>query len=633
MTIKDRTKKQTVKTTTLIINRVEDDTLLREHFYVVRYVIPEALRHRNNSTDFGHVHNTIRDQITYPYKSFLFDTLDEGKPKQWAVYVLYPQDVSAKELTLSWYKDVPLPQRKVTFTEIPLHILLKLLQISFFHSEKIGRFVGRDTCYAYARPGGEDFHYCVELELQGTSTNTKTVSTEMFRVIPHAKRFGTITPPFQPDRRRFGKRVIGERFYFMHLSTEEATQEPVLYDIVTIPGKRAKVKYHDPRNINAGSGKIVYDFVQQFLRYLANLGIIGQPQIRTLTKVQSPQIPTLPIQQLGTVGVYDNRLNRRQSLVSYIGLFNNLHPDVHFVALEDITQAPQSGVLILLDAKADDFAEDGILRDEKDPYPPLYAAHPKLPKQSLNVNLNDPNALQGRNYLDYQMLQSDEPLKRNLDVVLSELYLKCTLIHGFAQFPLPLLSKELAFVRRRNIDDKTVTIVLCFEKDQLHLIDLGDPTQNKHFYQLLDTWGVQWDEQYEQLLAERQRIREDGTRRDLTQFDIIVGEDLFVAIEDMQERVLYEYDTINQRHHEQQALYPITHFQLAPKYDQIQQIRSGLLPFEQLSQRGLLDEDQEPAHITEKEQKSLLFYKHLIAYDALLAKIAGILSIIGGSLA
>jgi hypothetical protein len=55
----------------------------------------------------------------------------------------------------------------------------------------------------------------------------------------------------------------------------------------------------------------------------------------------------------------------------------------------------------------------------------------------------------------------------------------------------------------------------------------------------------------------------------LPEFDIIVGRDLFVAIEDIEERVLYDYHEISRRHREQQIAYPIEQLRLAPHYDQI----------------------------------------------------------------
>jgi hypothetical protein len=613
------TKQRTVTTTTLVIDYPPNYSLLEERYRLVRYTIPDALRYRKNPTDFGRVYNTIRDQIDYPYRSFKHDEL-EGRKKRWVVYVLYPREEPVKDLMLPWFQEGPLPRRDIHFSDLPLHVLLKLLQIRFFRGDKTSRFVGQDKCYVFARSGSGDFHYCVEVELKGAPTNEEDAPTQEFRVIPHARRFGKVEPPFQPSRALFGKRAVGNKFFFIHLKSGAAEQEPAVYDTVTLPGRRALVKYHDPRNLDAGRGKITLDFIQQFLADLAQLGIIGRPRERTFTLASSPRVADLPVQQLGAVGIYDNRLKRAHSLAGYANLFKGMHPDLHFVALEDITHAPEGGVLALLDARAEDFEEDGILANQSDPYSALYREYPEIPKQSLNVNPNDPNALEGGDYLDYPMVQpQDDDLERNLRVALSELYLKCAIIRGMERFPLLLIPDEMAFVRRGRFDGTTFTAALWFEGKRLHFANLGDPAESEAFYQLLDRWGVDWDKQYETLLAERRRVAEDGTLKDLSGFDIIVGRDLYVAIEDLEERVLYNYAEISRRRQEQQMVYPLARLRLASHYDEIQQKRPALLTLEQLAQRGLLSGSQP---LTENARQSLTFYRQLLEYDALLEEIA-----------
>src|SRR5258708_332205 len=143
MTVQAYTKQQIVETTTLVIDHPQHYALLEERFRLVRYVLPDVLRYRKNPTDFGRVHNTIRDQIDYPYKSFQHDELEGKKNKKWVVYVLYPRKAQVGEVTLSWFADTPLPWREVPFSDVPLHLLLKLLQIRFFRGEDTKRFVGQ----------------------------------------------------------------------------------------------------------------------------------------------------------------------------------------------------------------------------------------------------------------------------------------------------------------------------------------------------------------------------------------------------------------------------------------------------------------------------------------------------------
>ncbi|HLG75462.1 MAG TPA: hypothetical protein VFA09_19870 [Ktedonobacteraceae bacterium] len=618
-------KQHTAKTTTLVIERPQNYALLEERFRLVRYLIPKALRSQN-AADFGRVHNAIRDQIKFPYRSFQYDTLDGALNKQWAVYVLYPREAEVSELVLTWYQPrTPLPRREIAFSDLPLHVLLKLLQFRLFRGDKTNRFVGQDKCYVYARPGGKDsdFHYCVEIELSGAPANSEDAPTQEFRVIPHARCFGKVTPPLRPGTPFFGKRAVGSRFVLLHLTTAAVEQESPVYSLVTFPGKRVQIKYHDLRDVNAGRGKIVFDFTQQFIVSLREVGIVAHLRERNFTLAPLSKTADIAVQQLTEVGIYDNRLRRTHSLDAYLDLFQGMYPALRFAALDDIASAPQGGVIVLLDAAAEDFEEDGLLFGRDDPYPPLYREHPNVPKQSINVNTNDPDALEGGDYLDYSMLQlSDKDFKRNLDVVLSELYLKCAIIHGTARYPLPFIPDELAFVRRRPFDGDTITTALWFAEQQLHFIDLGDPAQSEPFYEMLEGWGVDWDKQYEKLLAERKRISEQGQVKDLPEFDIIVGRDLFVAIENLKERIFYDYDAIEQRHQEQYSTaYPVKYFQLAPHYERIQQERSTtLLPLEQMMQQGLLDGSKQPS--TRKARDSQAFYRQLLAYDAFLEEVA-----------
>jgi hypothetical protein len=621
MTTRVHSKQHTVTTTTLAIDRPQNYDILEARYRLVRYVIPDQLRYRKIPTDFGRVYNTIRDQIDHPYKSFQHDELDGERNKKWVVYILYPREAPVKDLKLPWFQDTSLPRRDIHFSDLPLHVLLKLLQIRFFRTDETSRFVGQDKCYVYARPGGVDFFYCVEVELKGAPTNTEGAPMQEFRVVPHARRFGKVETPYQPSRPLFGKRAVGNKFFFIHLKSGVAEQEPAVYDIVTFPGRRAQIKYHDPRDPDAGKVKIVLDFIQQFLADLRELGISGKAKERTFTRASPPRHVDLPVQQLGVIGVYDNRLKRAHLLADYVDLFNSMSPGVRFVALDDIRNAPEGGVLVLLDAKAEDFDEGGMLSGESDPYPALYAAHPDVPKQSLNVNTNDPDALEGGDYLDYPLLQSEDgDLARNLRVALSELYLKCAVIHGIGRFALPLLPKELAFIRRAHFDGEAFTTALWFEGDRLRFLDWRDPAQREAFYQLLDGWGVCWDEQYELLLAERRRTDRNGALKDLPTFDIVVGRDLFVAIEDLEERALYDYQEIGERHKEQWLPHPIAYFRLASQYDRVRQKQSAPLSLDELSRRGLLSGGREPT--TDSERSSLAFYGRLLEYDALLEEIA-----------
>ncbi len=610
-----------ITTTTLLLEHPLDYSQIEEKYKVERYIVPSSLQYNKNATTYGRVHNTVRDQIGYPYRSYMYDTLDGEKNKKWVFYVLYPRKEEVLDITLHWLSEKPLQRRAIAFADLPLHMVLKLLQIRFFHDDETKRFVGQDKCYVYARTDKKDISTCVEIEIKEAPTNRKTSSVQEFRVIPHARRFGKAEQPYYPATPLFGKHGEGKNVFFSHLRSGAVDKEKTVYQLLHFRNSRAQLKYHDPENLDAGKGKIVLDFLQAFLRSLADLGITGRLRTRLVKPAPSPEVALLPVATLETVRVFDNRLNRTHSLSDYVALFNSLSTAVQFEAVTSLTDTSHGGVILLLDAQAEDFEEGGILSsDYEDPYPQFYRSYPQLPKHSFNVNSNDPDALDGGDYLDYPMLQPDDgSLQRKLEVILNELYLKCSIIFGKSAFPLPLIPNEMAFIRRNNYKGQKMTVALWFEDNHVQFANLDNPQESELFYSLTDKWEVDWDKQYETLLAERQRFAEGEKYKDLPVFDIIVGRDLFVAIDDLEESVLYDYEEISRRQQEQTRRYPLSHFRLLPYYDQIQQRRSHLLTLDELSQHGLLDETKEPK--TKKAKASQSFYKRLVEYDRLLEEI------------
>ncbi len=618
---------RTITTTTLVLEQPLDYSRLEEKYRVERYIVPSSLQYNGNHTNYGRVHNTFRDQVKYPYRSYMHDTLDGERNKKWVFYVLYPKDTKSIAVTLPWFQEKPLPSKEIAFKDLPLHMLLKLLQIRFFRGDEIKRFVGHDKCYVYARSDKKfDLHTCVEIEIKEAITNDPTFSLQEFRVIPHARRFGKTDRLDYPADPLFGKHVVGNKFVFSHLHSNSVEKEETVYKLVNFKKSRAQLKYHNPHNLDAGRGKIVLDFLQAFLGNLADLGITGHLRTRIVKPAPSPEVALLSVSTLDTVGVVDYRLNKEtNSFSDYVDLLNTLPLpfSVQFIPVADITFAPRSGIIVLLDAKAEDFEDGGILSSQyEDPYPLLYSQHPNIPKHSFNVNPNDPNALAGGNYLDYPMLQPDDvSFQRKLEVILNELYLKCSIIHGKEIFPLPLIPNEMAFIRRANYYSQKITVALWFENNHVRFTNLDNPQESDAFYDLTEEWGVDWDEQYEKLIMERRRFPEKGTNKykDLPSFDIIIGRDLFVAIDDLEESVLYDYEEISRRQQEQKILYPISYFRLSPHYDQLQKRRSDLLTLDQLTQQGLLDGTKEPK--TKKAKNSLAFYKRLLEYDTFLEEI------------
>ncbi len=504
-----RSTSREVATTRLRIERPTDFTLVEREYQLVRYTLPDELFYsaHNSSQVFGRVQNALRDQLSCAYKSYQYDTLDG--PRRWAVYALYPRNVEPEAVVLSWPKSVTLPHRSIACGEAPFHIQVKLFQIAVFRGDDAGRFVGQDACFAYARPAGGDFHYCVHVEVQGARETSENDTVHEFAVIPHVKRFGTAVQPYRSWETLYGKRPQVARFVFLHLRSEAVEREAKVYHEVRIPDRRAHLKYHDLHDIEASRGKILADFLQQFLAFLHRLGISGTCVRRNVTRFKPHAQEGLDLSRLGTVAVYDNRLAReRWPMTAYVEVLATLRHEIQFVPADQITDSATNGPdrigwLVLLDAAAEDFADGGLLAGQDDPYQALYRASPQAPKQSIIINPNDRNALNGLDFLEYPLVQPDADLALRLEVALTELYLKCAVAYGYELFPLPLPADEgqyRAYIQKRWYEGDVYTTALWFADGQLRFADLGDPTARSAFEQLARQWGVDYGARFEEYL-------------------------------------------------------------------------------------------------------------------------------------
>jgi len=610
---------QMAPTTTVIVERPLDYAQLDERYALARYLLPSELLYSSNRQVFGRAHNALRDQLDCPYKSFRHDVLDGQQ--RWAVYALLPRGQIPPTITLPWFHHAALAMRVIPFADAPLHIVLKLLQIELCRGAGSTRFVGRDDCYVYARSSRADFHYCVRLELEGAPDARDSDPTLEVRVIPHAHRFGRAPDYVAPSDAVYGKRPVGDHFVFLQLHSAAIAEEQVTYVEHTSARSHATLKFHDPSTLASGRGKIVADFIREYLAHLQRCGIRASTRQRRMTEAPLPPTQHLDTARLRVVGVYDNRIAReRRPLSGYIEWLRVARPDLTFVALEEISLAPQGGALTLLDASREDFAEDGLLAGRLDPYRAVYGAAPHIAKQSLNVNLNDPQALAGGDYLDYQTLPLDDTaMRQRLDVSLGELYLKCAILRGLEAFPLPWTLPDHAFVRRSISRGERYTTALWREAEQLRFADLGDPTQRAAFATMLLDWGVDWHAQSEALRASRVGADEPPA------YDLILGREFVVAIEDLHERILYDYDEIARRRNERHTPHPVAFFKLAAHYEAIK--RRGMLSEDALARLDVFgaatpDATYATGLSAEPARASLRFYRQLVRFDHLLDEIA-----------
>lgn len=481
----------TTATTTLIVGTPVDVRHLEARYKLIRYELPKKLywlADKNHHT-YGQMHNSLRDQLDYPYKTFKYDQLDGTK--KWVVYALYPRHVDPVTLQLAFLSDEPLPTSEIALDQLDLQLLLQLLQIAYCHNEQSGRFVGQDQCYVYAKKDNNDTHLCLQIDIQADSCMQAEEDEQEFTVVAQPRYLRqVISPQMHPySSPYFVRKEHRSRSIFCQLKKAEIEAygchtEP-LYKMYTDEEQHATLLSQDQAYIEGCMGKLLYDFIRDFSMHLASNGFI----IRSGERHFSRFTPS----------------NQHQL---------------------------------------------------------------QLPLSLLNP-----------------------------------------------QEWLPLMPEGFVFIRKKRYDAgrSANETLLYVENDALHFLDLRDPDQLVLRDDLFARLGVNWQAMYDQMRRKCHMGESDGEPA-LSRYDVIVGPDLFITLENLNERVLYNYDEIIRGQTSMNIALPIEEFKLLPHYDIV--CTTDCLPRSALIHRGLLE--SHACRKNRREEVSLKFYRQLEKYDAFL---------------
>ena len=100
---------RTTPTTTLIVSKPTDFRALEARYKLIRYELPMDLQWmaKKNATIYGQMHNSLRDQLECPYKTFTHDRRDGPEVDKWAVYALYRHNETPTTISLSFLPHAP----------------------------------------------------------------------------------------------------------------------------------------------------------------------------------------------------------------------------------------------------------------------------------------------------------------------------------------------------------------------------------------------------------------------------------------------------------------------------------------------------------------------------------------------
>ena len=617
---------KTLRTTKLWVELPErwDDIAAHRHLY--RFKLPRAFASlkRSDKHAYPRLYGELNEHLPFPYKDFAYDGTPAG-----SIYVLARGGEEPENLTPECLNGETLIPEAVAFGALKSHVVMKLFLADYFRSDPNAfRAKGKYLLRAKVTRSLKTIT-CLEVELQGDKANDEGLDEHAFilsgralRLIPtnydRLKPWQRITEPI------FGNAAPKEGQMVLRpvKRGELATFEGQLYRPYTDKETRARLDYHHARDIDGTRGKLLYDLCDGFTRYLQGLGLATRQMRYDFVEFESRETSSLPLHELGTVSVLDNRIHKEGVPVThYVSLFESVSrsgADVRF-ALTDVDpsspEVPKRPLLVLHDSEKAAHQKGGPLHGLSDPYQNLYRRTQGVAKQSLNVNPNE--VIEGGDtaaYLNYPAM-SGEALKHKIRVCLSELYLKDIVVNCKDATHLPGLEEELApgvrlvdcaFIRARTRNGENNKTLLHFPDGKPQFLDLRDPGERFEAEGLLKDFGLDWSDDVLEPFKEKtwQRKKSDSELKD---YVFVVGPDLVLEIETLDENVLYDYDTIAKRVAERQRPFPVDSFRLSPFYNQVRNAGMPALP-EDVREGVALD-------LLSGVPLARTFYQRLLSFD------------------
>lgn len=576
-----------LNTTNIVIEQANDLNYhkLAEKYLLIKYPVPSSFTslRRNSQYAFARFHNAYKSQLDYPYYFWSW---------QLGLYVLFPINEKPQRLSLDFLNTSVEPEH-MSFEQIPLHVLLKLLVADYFYNKIEQRDrICQSKFFVFGKGRGKILT-TVQLELRHDYTNSSSDGSKEFFLIPQArtliKQDKKHTNADYVDYAIYYEQVIkDELIYYRQVKSDKVREwknTNTGYDLFAEPDKaarqnmnlgKAQLPWHKEKGYEETRGFIAYKFQENFCKYLAQeYGIQTRPkqqefkiiQPLAFSKIDGFSKTGLPVQELKVVYILDNRLIdketgqtfNRQPLSKLIALLNNEYSNslkVKFVELPEDQITDDEDVLVIQDYQKHDFKvndEDepvGFLAQNgyrDDPKVKLYVAHKNTVKQSISFNLNGRPSKNAdwKTYFDYK-LELSETIKNKLLVCFNELYLKRLTMKDIQPSP----GFSLYFINKVKIDQYMFLYnqtLLYIRDKRFYFIDVA---KDKN---LLHNKLTQYDVQYRELVQTFKKKYQYDEKTDeeleekLSTTHFILGQGTIVEIEDTEERLLVNYKQIEKQ--------------------------------------------------------------------------------------
>jgi hypothetical protein len=489
----------TTKTTTLLIEKPDSFEKLAEKYCLMRYVVPDSFA-LNRDNGYKRLHIATKTQLRVPYFLYTHDLLSADGCERSVIYALFQRikEKPIKELVLN-EPNIVLKGDEIAFNllERSFHVLVKLLQADYARFDT-NTFTAIGDFYIHAK-SAKNMITCLQIEVKGDSRNeaeSENLRQQSFKIIGHATR---LIRRQKKDMKPYYKLIYpyfcrapknSQHLYSQLLREEIDSYEGEIFGVYKQPDERAQLNFHSNMQPKYTRGKLLFDFTNNFIKHLQNLGIRAYHNQRSFASFKaSTNSADLPVKELGCIYLFDNRRNQTKVEISYFFDLLCKYPSApNFEIIQDLHAGLEYPILILQDHEKGDFEEGGDFHGQPDPYQEI-RRNPDLidlPKQSIHVKRFAPT--------NDQHLASET--LHPIEVCLNELYLKHFILrnqpilnalpnlfqdkHGHST-----LLSQFAFVRQANYGDKERYGVLAWVVgENLHFEDIGAPAGRE----VLNNW-------------------------------------------------------------------------------------------------------------------------------------------------
>jgi len=508
----------------------------------------------------------VKNKLEHPYYFYSYDQPKAG------LYSLYEKNetIVPQEFYFD-FLDEKATCSAVAFEQIPLHVLLKVLLANFFKVRI--QLVCQNKFYILAKE-----KTALSIELREYINNSSDNPQKEFHLISHAEKF---YKPKSDSIKEFLTKFVYyyEKIeclgtsYLRQIKPNKVMEHKDKSEIYCAAKKDrkspAKLDHFSINDeIEFTRSYILDTFQQEFVEFLLKNGVVAEIKKRYFDKMNFEMSPALPIDELKTIYVFDNRLKLNGKNINtipfedYIRLLQHTYSKEFGVNFESISENEfdkNTPVLLLQDVSKNDFAIDedtkeliGLLAKQgiEDPKQRIYKKYMSMPKQTISVNPHKSNEYKTiKDYLNYEII-SIESYDNKFRKCFDDLYLKDLLLNQKNIRHLPCIETFENYIFIHHLTFLSIKngcfIIRKFDTNKKLLNQKLEPYEIS-WSDIVDIYRSKYKKEFENdELTDKEKEEKIGDWLNNAYF--VIGKEGVFEIETMDERVLYDTKEIKNRY-------------------------------------------------------------------------------------